>query len=175
LEGFLRSDPGIALAVADSAEHEVDRMRASFFDKTGRVIFILYGGLALGAAGAAAIAFVLDVRRAVVGLAIGFVVMVVLLDLSTRVSPSSRWAKVLMAVSVAFGLLFPFASLNGHAPPGLQALALGAGAGGLAGAIVGIAAIRHRLARDDELLMRQQRLGFDPEHPWAWLRPKGGQ
>ena len=47
---------------------------------------------------------------------------------------------------------------------------LGATAGLCAGIGIGVALIRRRLAYDDDLLRRQQRLGFDPAQPWAWLR-----
>jgi hypothetical protein len=50
------------------------------------------------------------------------------------------------------------------------AIFLGALGGFFVGAIVGFARIRRRLATDDELLLRQRSLGFDPEHPAGWIR-----
>ncbi|HWG56365.1 MAG TPA: hypothetical protein VNT58_07575 [Gaiellaceae bacterium] len=54
---------------------------------------------------------------------------------------------------------------------GTSPFVLGGFGGFLAGTAVSIALVRRRLATDDELLRRQLRLGFDPEHPWRWLRP----
>ena len=52
----------------------------------------------------------------------------------------------------------------------IACLAIGALGGFFVGAIVGIARIRRMLATDDELLLRQRRLGFDPEHAASWIR-----
>jgi membrane associated rhomboid family serine protease len=152
-----------------AARDDVERMRAAFFQRTRRHVAILYVVLALMAIGAGAYAFATAWEPAVVGVAVGFVAGVVAFLLSPKFPTSANAARKLVVAAPIAGLvagtLF-FDSLS----QGWQAGVVGFFAGYLAAAIVGMASIRRRLAHDDELLLRQKSLGFDPEKPWGWLR-----
>jgi hypothetical protein len=152
---------------AESAD--VERMRAAFFQRTRRLVAVFYVVIAFMAIGAGAYAFATAWAPAVVGVAIGFVTGVVAFLLSPKIPTSADAARKLVVAApiagIVAGILF-FDSLS-H---GWQAGVVGFFAGYLAASIVGIASMRRRLAHDDELLLRQKRLGFDPEKPWGWLR-----
>ncbi len=144
-------------------------MRAAFFQRTRRMVVVLYSGLALAAVGMAAVAFAQDVPRAAAGVGAGFILAVALFALSPAIPVSAKVARLLVPISAVAGVLAVTLVDLDTLTNDSQTLLVGGVAGFLAGTIVGLAAIRRRLARDDELLLRQRRLGFDPEQPWAWL------
>jgi hypothetical protein len=157
------------LPMTDAGDRDVAQMRAAFFRRTRRMTVFLYSGLALAALGVAVLAFVHDVPRAAAGIGAGFVGAVALFALSPLVPVSAKAARLLVPASVLGGVLIATLVDLDALRSDSQTLLTGAFAGFLAGTIVGIAAIRRRLARDDDLILRQRRLGFDPERPWAWL------
>jgi hypothetical protein len=144
----------------------VEEMRAEFFRRTRILVVVLYGMLAAAAVGAGVYAVSIDLARAAVAITVG---LVIVLALFRPLFPiSARLARVLVVVGavggmVVAGVLSDLGSQIGS--PGLW----GGFAGFAFGMILGIAWIRRRLARDDSLLLRQKRLGFDPERPYAWI------
>jgi hypothetical protein len=152
---------------ADDAQ--IEEMRAAFFERTRRSVFVLYA--ALGAAAVAAVAYALgsDALEAAGGLAVGLVAAIVLFAASPLFKVPARAARLLIGVvAVTAGIT---AELLGGVSLALGAATLwGAFAGFMAGTIIGIARIRKRLEWDDELLLQQKQLGFDPEQPYEWLR-----
>jgi hypothetical protein len=148
---------------------DVERMRAAFFRRTRRLVAVFYVVIAFMAIGVGAYAFATAWGPAVAGVATGFVAGVAAFLLSPKIPTSADAARKLVVAGpvagVVAGILF-FDSLS----QGWQAGVAGFFAGYLAATIVGMASIRRRLAHDDELLLRQKRLGFDPEKPWGWLR-----
>lgn len=150
---------------------DVEQMRTAFFTRTRKLVVGLYAttaviALAVGAAGLA-----VSPGRAVVGMIVGLVVSVVLFVVSPRIPTTARTARGLIVVGPVAGVLVSMLFLDlDELSTASQAALAGALAGSLVGMIVGIVLLRRRLARDDQLLLRQKRLGFDPEHPWSWLR-----
>lgn len=135
---------------------DVEHVREAFFRRTRRSTAILYAALGLAAAGAAGEALVAGPLNAVLGVALGVAVMALLLGASPFLRVSARTARALpVAVGVASGVggLF-LADLR------ITPFLTGAFAGLMAGWALAIAAIRRRLAHDDELILRQVRLGF---------------
>jgi hypothetical protein len=157
--------------MAHAGDPDLAQMRAAFFRRTQRMTVILYSGLALAAVVLAVLAFERDVPRAATGVGAGFVVAAVLFALSPAIPVSAKAARLVVPLSAVVGVLVAtFVDLDSLTSDS-QTLLAGGFAGFLAGTIVGIAAIRRRLASDDDLMLRQRRLGFDPEQPWAWLGP----
>jgi membrane associated rhomboid family serine protease len=148
---------------------EVEQMRAVYFRKTRLTAGVVYVVFALMAVGVGAAAYSTARMPAIIGGLVGFALGVPVFILEGRI-PISAQAKrgllVPVAVLGAVGASFLFDALSG----GAEAAVSGATAGFLAAMIVGLAYFRRRLARDDAMLLRQKRLGFDPEHPWRWLR-----
>lgn len=144
-------------------------MRAAFFERTRTTAFVLYAALGAAAVAAAAYALVGDFLRAAGGLAAGLVAAIVLFVASPLFRVSARAGRLLIGVAGVAGLIA--ADLLGGVSSVLGAATLwGVFGGFMAGSIIGIARIRKRLEWDDELLLRQKQLGFDPEEPYAWLR-----
>jgi hypothetical protein len=147
---------------------EIESMRAAFFRRTRATTVVLYGALAAAAVGAAIYAVSTDLMRAVAGIAVGLVAVLALFGASPMVRVSARAARgLVLGVGVA-GVIV--ANVAGGVETRVGASGLWGGFAGLMlGAIIGVARIRRRLAWDDELLLRQKQLGFDPERPYDWL------
>ena len=129
---------------------------------------LLYVGLGLGAVVAAAYAVASDPSHGVVGFVLGLLASVALFAVGAMIPTTARTARSLVYVAAGAGVVA--AQVLDLAVLGSEALLAGGFGGFMAGAIIGIAAIRRRLAHDDGLLLRQKRLGFDPENPSGWLR-----
>jgi hypothetical protein len=152
--------------VTTAGREDVEQIRTGFFRRTRPVVGVFYVVLALAAAALGASALSTDWEPAVAGILGGFALGLPLYLLSPRLPASPRTAlSVIAGVAVAFAVFSP--SVFGGLP---DAAVTGGISGLLAATIVGIVNIRRRLARDDELLLRQKRLGWDPEHPWRWSR-----
>jgi sulfite exporter TauE/SafE len=149
---------------------EVQRLRETFFRRTRRTAALLYAGLGLSAVGFGIAAIVSDPLRGAAGILAGLLLSLALSIVSPRLKTSARMARALVySVPVVTVLILGMTSAdNSFDSPAV----LGALAGFFAGSIVGIALIRRRLVTDDALLLRQRSLGFDPEHPYGWLRGK---
>ena len=147
---------------------ELERMRAEFFRKTRTPVLVLYVAFTLGGAALAAGALASGRGGGMLGLAVGFVLAVALFAVSPLLPTSARAARVLVFGAPVVGVVVANALDLGEL--GSESFFLGGFGGFLVGAAVGIAAIRRRLAHDDELLLRQKRLGFDPENPTSFLR-----
>jgi hypothetical protein len=147
---------------------DVDRVRAAFFRRTRKTTAVLYTCFAFAAVAAGIYAVVDDVGRGAAATAVGLTVMVGLFALSPRLAASARIGRILVFVVVPLAVVAGNLVLDRIDP----AFVAGALAGLLAGAALGIAYIRRRLAVDDELFRRQIALGFDPDRPLGWLRPK---
>jgi hypothetical protein len=131
---------------------EVQRLRETFFRRTRRTAALLYAGLGLSAVGFGIAAIVSDPLRGWDSRRVAALAGAIDREPAPQdVSPDGSRAGVL-----------------GFDSPAVS----GALAGFFAGSIVGIALIRRRLVTDDALLLRQRSLGFDPEHPYGWLRGK---
>ena len=149
---------------------EIARLRETFFANTRKPTIAFYVVFAVAAVGAAAWAVSLAAVPALAGILVGFAAMGVLFVLSPRMPVSARAARAMLVPVIAAGAVgAQFIDLD-VLSEGWAAGVLGGLGGGLAGTVAGTALIRRRLAHDDELLLRQQRLGFDPERPWSWLR-----
>lgn len=147
---------------------DVERIRREFFRRTRRPTILLYVGSVIAAAILLGVAVTQDAGGALLALGLGFAVSVVLFVLSPLLPTSARTARALVWLGPVAGVAAAQAFDLGELGSG--AFVLGAFGGFLAGMVVGVAAIRRRLAHDDELLLRQKRLGFDPERPYGWLR-----
>jgi len=150
---------------------DIAPLRDTFFRRTRRLTAILYVALGLAAVGFAFVAVVRDPSSGSVGIACGFIASLLLSAVSPMLKTTPRIARLLTyAVPVLAVAAFWIEKSLGVEldSPAL----LGAAAGLFAGTLVGMAWMRHRLATDDELLLRQVELGFDPENPWAWFRDK---
>lgn len=147
---------------------DVERMRAEFFRRTRRLVIVMYVAGAVAGIALAAVALVSDSAGGGLGLVAGFALALILFAVSPLIPTSARAARALVFVAPAVGVVA--ADALGLGELGSDAFFLGGFGGFLLGMVVGIAAIRRRLAHDDALLLRQKRLGFDPENPSGWLR-----
>jgi membrane associated rhomboid family serine protease len=147
---------------------DVEHMREAFFRKTRRPVAALYVVCGIAAAALAAYTLGDDPATAALGLVVGFVVAVLLFAVSPLLPVSARGARWLVFGAPVVGIVAAQALDVGAL--GSETFFLAAFDGFLAGMVVGIAAIRRRLATDDDLLLRQKRLGFDPEDPGSFLR-----
>jgi MFS family permease len=155
--------------VSAADDPQIADIRAAFFERTRKTVLILYVALAVAAVCAAAVGLTSDALRAAAGLAAGFLVALILFAASSLFRVSARAARVLIGAGAVAGIVA--AQIGGGIGAALGAATLeGAFAGFMAGTVLGIVRIRRRLAWDDELLLRQKQLGFDPEHPYGWLR-----
>jgi hypothetical protein len=148
---------------------DLRQMREAFVRKTRFGAGFLYAFFALIAVALGASAFSADAAPALAGALVGLALGTAARILNTRVSITARTTRALIipvAVGGFFFVRFGIGDLSG----GWEAALDGAVAGVAIAAIAGVAYVRRRLARDDELFLRQQRLGFDPERPWRWLR-----
>lgn len=148
---------------------DLDRVRAEFFRRTRRSVVFLYAGLALAALVCLAPAIADDAAVALLAFAVTAAATTGLFLASARIPTSAKAARRLLWVAPAVAVLtVSFVDIDlGERGTAIVPAAV---AGLFLGTIAGIAGIRRRLARDDDLFRRQQRLGFDPEHPWAWIR-----
>ena len=153
-----------------AADHtRVAEMRAAFFQRTRKPTLVFYVALAASAVAAAAFALARDSAWAAGGIAVGLLAAIGLFAASPLFSVSPRAARAVGSASAVAGVLA--ATLLDATGSVLATAPLwGAFSGFMAGTIVGIARIRKRLAWDDELLLRQKRLGFDPQDPYGWMR-----
>lgn len=147
---------------------DVERMRAEFFRRTRKLVLALYLGSALVAAALVAVALADDAVDGALGFLAAFALAVLLFWVSPMIPTSAKAARALLVVAPLSGIVA--AQMFDLGDLASDAAILGACGGGAAGMAVGIAAIRRRLAHDDELFLRQKRLGFDPEKPSGWLR-----
>jgi hypothetical protein len=150
---------------------EVQRLRETFFRRTPveRPLCCTQDSV-FPAVGFGIAAIVSDPLRGAAGILAGLLLSLALSIVSPRLKTSARMARALVySVPVVTVLILGMTSAdNSFDSPAV----LGALAGFFAGSIVGIALIRRRLVTDDALLLRQRSLGFDPEHPYGWLRGK---
>jgi MFS family permease len=155
--------------VRGTDDPQIAEIRAAFFERTRKTLTVLYVALAVAAVCAAAVSLTSNALRAAAGLAAGFLMAVVLFAASSLFKVSARAARLLTGAAAVAGVIA--AEIGGGIGAVFGAAMLwGAFAGFMAGTVLGIARIRRRLAWDDELLLRQKQLGFDPEHPYGWLR-----
>jgi hypothetical protein len=145
---------------------DLDRTRTEFFRRTRRVTGCLYAFLGIASAGLLAGGIATEATPALLAFIAATVFGVSLFVLSARIPTSAKTARALLWLAPGVGVLAASRLDLDLSTP----VILGGMAGFCAGAAIGIAMIRRRLAHDDDLLRRQQRLGFDPERPWAWLR-----
>jgi hypothetical protein len=145
---------------------DLDRTRTEFFRRTRRVTGFLYVFLGIASTGLLAGGIAVAATPAVLAFIAATVFAVALFALSARIPTSARTARALLWSLPAVGVIAG-SQLDINLS---SAVTLGGMAGFLSGMGIGVATIRRRLAHDDDLLLRQQRLGFDPERPWAWLR-----
>lgn len=157
--------------VPESAQ-EIQRQRDEFFRRTRKTTVGLYVVLGLGAFGAGAYAVANDIGRGALGIVAGILLTLILLLVGELAPMSARTTRItilaLLPVSAVAVLLW------GDSIDLVSPFVSGACAGLMAGTVLGVAAIRRRLSSDDDLFVRQKRLGFDPERPYAWIRG-GGQ
>jgi peptidoglycan/LPS O-acetylase OafA/YrhL len=145
---------------------DLARSRAEFFRRTRRVTGWLYASLAAAAALLLAAGIAKAAMPAVLAFIAATVLMVALLGLGALIPTSAKTTRLLLWSLPVVGVIAGSQlDLNLSTP-----VPLGAMAGVCTGLGIGVALIRRRLAHDDDLLRRQQRLGFEPERPWAWLR-----
>ena len=137
-----------------------------FFRRTRRVTGLLYAFLGIASAGLLAGGIATEATPAILAFISATVLAVGLFVLSARIPTSAKTARALLWLAPAVGVIAASQLDLDLSTP----VTLGGMAGFFTGMGVGMAMIRRRLAHDDELLLRQQRLGFDPERPWAWLR-----
>lgn len=155
--------------VADADPSQVEEMRREFFRRTRTLVAVFYAALAAAAIAATVFAASRDAVRATVALIAGIVAALALFGVSPRFRISARATRWFIVIAAIGGAVT--ANLMDGVESRVGASAVwGAFAGFCFGTIVGIARIRRRLARDDELLLRQKQLGFDPERPFDWLR-----
>lgn len=131
---------------------------------------VFYAVLAAAAAAAVVWALSISAAPAVAGILVGLAVMAVLFLVSVRRPMPARVTRILIVPAALVGVVAANVIDLDDLSDDWAAGVIGGFGGGLAGAVVGVVLIRRRLAHDDELLLRQQRLGFDPERPWSWLR-----
>jgi FtsH-binding integral membrane protein len=144
---------------------EIDRIRTTFFRKTRWISVFLFATFALVAVVAAVAAVRIDARPAVVSMAVALLVTGALSVAGTRLRIGPRAARMLVVAGPVAGvLLLPLLM------PADGAAFWGVIAGAMVGAGGTVAYARWRLAHDDDLILRQRELGFDPERPWGWLR-----
>jgi hypothetical protein len=148
---------------------ELQRMREAFFGKTRLGAGVLYAFFALIAVALGASAFSAEPGPAVAGALVGIALGAAAHIVNMRVPITARTTRALI-IAVAVGGFFFVRFAIGDLSGGREAALDGAFAGAATAAIAGVAYVRRRLARDDELFLRQQGLGFDPERPWRWLR-----
>ncbi len=145
---------------------DLDRTRTEFFRRTRQVTGLLYTFLGIASAGLLAAGIAAGATLALIAYIAATMFAVALFVLSARIPTSAKTARALLWFAPAVGVVaVAQLDLDLSTP-----VTLGGMAGFCAGTGIGIAMLRRRLARDDDLLRRQQRLGFDPERPWAWLR-----
>jgi hypothetical protein len=147
---------------------EIERMRRVFFRKTRPYSLLIYGVFAVMAGLLAAVALSESLVPAIVGLLLGIAIAVPTYILSVRTSVSARSTRGLVVVAAVGGTVL--SALLSDLPSTLDTIWSGAAAGFLGAMIVAIVMIRRRLAHDDRLFLRRYQLGFDPRHPWRWLR-----
>jgi hypothetical protein len=147
---------------------EIERMRQVFFRKTRPYSILICGVFAVMAGLLAAVALSESLVPATVGLLLGSAIAVPAYVLSVRTPVSARSTRSLL-LGVVLGTTGLSAMLS-DLPSTLDTMLSGAAAGFLGAMIVAIVMIRRRLAHDDRLFLRQYQLGFDPRHPWRWLR-----
>ena len=140
-------------------------MRATFFRKTRIPALVLYAALAALGIINGANAWRDSPKAAVSAIAVGFGLALVLFPLIQRLPISARTARVLIPAGAVLGVV-------AGTQMGTSAWSSGVLSGLLFGIIVGVARNRRHLARDDDLLLRQRALGFDPERPFGWWRSK---
>ncbi|MDX6487366.1 MAG: hypothetical protein QOF43_2519, partial [Gaiellaceae bacterium] len=141
--------------------------RKAFFERTRKATGLLYAGLAALAGGCAAFAILGEPLRGALGVGVGLVAGIVLFALSPAVPTTARAARLLLSTVAPVGVVLASVLLPS---PFSSRFVAGVYGGFMMGCVAGIAWIRRRLARDDELLLRQARRGFDPERPWRWMR-----
>ena len=145
---------------------DLDRTRTEFFRRTRRVTGFLYVFLGIASAGLLAGGIASAATPALLAFIAATLFAVALFVLSARIPTSAKTARALLWIMPAVGVIAGSQlDLDISSP-----VILGGMAGFFTGMGIGVAMIRRRLAHDDDLLRRQQRLGFDPERPWAWLR-----
>jgi peptidoglycan/LPS O-acetylase OafA/YrhL len=145
---------------------DLARTRAGSFRRTRRVTRWLYIVLAIAAVILLAAGISNEATPALLAFAAATVLTVALLGLGALIPTSAKTARTLLWLGPVGGVILGSQlDLDVSTPP-----FLGATAGLCTGTGIGVALIRRRLAHDDDLLRRQQRLGFDPAQPWAWLR-----
>ena len=150
--------------VAD--ERDVAATREAFFRRTRVGAGAMYALLLAGGVAAAAAAIARDAVNGAAGAAAGLAIAVVLFAISPRIPVHARVARWLVGLSAFVGIVIANTTDDLFAAPS----GLGGCGGLLVGMAAGIAYVRRRLRRDDELLRRQQRLGYDLERPWSWWR-----
>jgi FtsH-binding integral membrane protein len=148
---------------------DIERIRTAFFRKTRPLVVVLYAIFALMAAALGAAAFSTAWTPAIVGALGGFALGLGAFTAEGRAAISARTKRLFLLPAVVGGLFVGGVLLSGLSGA-WEAATLGAAAGFLAAMIVGVASIRRRLARDDDLLLRQRKLGYDPGRPGRWLR-----
>ena len=142
------------------------RTRTEFFRRTRRVTQALYAGLAIAAVGLLAGGVAEAATPTLLAFIAATLLMVALFGLSALIPTSAKTTRTLLWLAPVVGVVASSQLDFDISAP----VALGTTAGVCTGLGIGVALIRRRLAHDDDLLRRQQRLGFDPERPWAWLR-----
>ncbi len=157
-------------SAAGADQRELDELRRVFFARTRRPVIVFYAFLGVVAAGAAAYGFSANARAAAPGAAAALAASLVLLTVSPMIAVPASAALMLVTASAAVGVAVALV-VDIDQIASAPALA-GAIAGFSVGTIVGIAAIRRRLASDDDLVRRQQQLGWSLEDPWAPIRSK---
>ena len=149
--------PGlVAPDMMEAIRQEVQRDREEFFRRTRTSTAVLYAVLALVALGSGAYALAQAFTTGAAAIVVGAVVFSSLFAVSPKPPFATRTARVLTLVVcplVGFLTTVAVSSID-------SAVAAGAFAGAAAGTAVSIAWIRRRLGRDDELVLRQKRLGL---------------
>lgn len=154
-----------ALSVADRAE--AARLRQEFFRRTRLLVIIFYAGML--AAGVAGVIYAASRSPlvAAVGVIAGFALALVLFRLGVRKPVPARSARVWLGIGPALGAATGVALANDVS---VHVAGFALGGGFFLGAVVGIVDVRRQLVWDDELLLRQKRLGYDPERPFSWMK-----
>jgi hypothetical protein len=127
---------------------ELQELREVFFGRTRKTALLLYAGFAVAAIGFGINAILRDAVRGTVAFIAGFALSLVASWASPRIKTTARVARVLIFAGPVAAVLF--VTLSGRPDVFSSPVASGALAGFFAGAS----------------------LGFDPEHPYAWLREK---
>lgn len=156
--------------MTETPVRDIQREREVFFSRTRKVAVALYVFLALGAISVGAYALADGARSASIGIAIGAAGILALQLVGVLVPISARASRLMIVVLVplsAAGALVLGGALDSLFD---SALVMGIVAGSLGGSALGIALTRRRLARDHELWLRQERLGFDHRRPFDWIR-----